>query len=218
MRLRYLSDAHGQSLRGWWAALQQETNREKRIPPEFQGLGRGDGARLRRAASIEKLETERATGLLVACLLRGEWKNSSAQSRFVTDPSALLMVAGVLAAVKSDAADGKSLAWRVGAASAKREEKVSMSELRFKRLLQARNLEDFFLLARRAVQLAHGTVDVAGLADDLLAWAYEQEFAVAAQRPAKSLCFRWAQDYYQPLQNKDAVWAKTEDIPEGEIA
>lgn len=217
MKLRYLSEAHGQWLRGWWTALQQESDAENKIPPELRGLGRGDRSRLRRARSVEELETDRAASLLVTHLLRKEWKNDIAKSRFEADPSALLMVAGVLAAVKTGAKDGKSLAWRVGAATGKSEGNAPMSEMRFKRLLQARSLEDFFLLARRAVQLADGVVDVAVLADDLLAWAYERGSSAGVQRPTKSLCFRWAQDYYQPLKDKDAAWAATEESPEGEM-
>jgi len=217
-KLRYLSEEHGQWLRAWWNALQQESGSEKKIQQEFRGLGHGDRARLRRADSVEELETERAASLLVARLLREEWKNNFAKNRFEADPSALLMVAGVLATVKTDSKDGKSLAWRVGVAAGKGEGNLLMSEMRFKRLLQARGLEDFFLLARRAVQMAGGVVDVGVLADDLLAWVYEQEFSAGVQRPAKSLCFRWAQDYYQPLKDKDAAWAAIEETPEGEMA
>ena len=92
-----------------------------------------------------------------------------------------------------------------------------MSELRFKRLLKARNLDEFFLAARRAVGLASGTADVAVLADDLLAWAYEHGLR-GAGRPAQSMCFRWAQDYYQPLKGKDAYWAADEEAREGDKA
>ena len=213
MRLRYLSEAHGHWLRDWCRALRAEADPVRGFPPELFALGRGDRARLKRAGSIEELETERAANLLVARLLRGEWNNNFARSRFQTDPSALLMVSGVLARVKSDARDGKSLAWRIGAASTK-----PLHELRFKRLLQAKSLEDFFLQVRRAVQLADGAADLAVLADDLLAWAYEQQSASGSQRPARSLRFRWAQDYYQPLKDKDAARTETAETLEGEMA
>jgi CRISPR type I-E-associated protein CasB/Cse2 len=96
-----------------------------------------------------------------------------------------------------------------------------MSELRFKRLLKARSLDEFFTAARRAVALAKGTADVAVLADDILAWAYEHRMQ-GEQRPSQSLCFRWAQDYYQPQKGKSADLAadeKTdEETEEGEKA
>jgi CRISPR system Cascade subunit CasB len=218
MRLRYLSEAHGHWIRNWCGALRQDADPEKGFPQELFSLGRGDRAHLRRAASIEELETERAANLLIVRLLRSEWKNNAARIRFEADPSALLMVSGVLASVKSDAKDGKSLAWRIGAASAAGGDKASLNEMRFKRLLQARNLEEFFLLARRAVQMANGIVDVPMLADDLLAWAFEQQLAAGTQKPAKSLCFRWAQDYYQPVKEKDAAGKETEETFEGEMA
>ncbi len=196
MKLCYLSGAQGHWLRAWWGALQQASGPETKIPPELRGLGRGDRARLRRADSMEELETERAANLLVASLLRGEWERHMAKASFEGDPSALLMVAGVLSVVKTDSNDGKSLARKLGVGAKPGEKVAPMNEIRFKRLLQARNLEDFFLLARRAVRLAGEAVDVAVLADDLLAWAYEREFAAGAQRPALTLSFRWAQDYY----------------------
>jgi CRISPR system Cascade subunit CasB len=224
MRLRYLSEAHGHWIRDWWGALQPKTSSEKKTSPELFALDRGDRARLKRANSVEELETERAANLLVARLQSGEWKNHLAKNRFDLDARAVLMAAGVLAAVKADKHDGKSLAWHVGAASAEGGENSPMSEMRFKRMLQAKSIEDFFPMARRAVQLANrtskdrGTVDVVVLADDLLAWVYEQTLVNGSQRPANSLCFRWAQDYYQPLKDKDAAWTTTEETPQGEMA
>jgi CRISPR system Cascade subunit CasB len=167
---------------------------------------------------VEELETERAANLLVMHLLREEWKNNLARRRFEAEPGALLMVAGLLAVVKTDTADGRSLAWRVGANSTKGNTDATMSEMRFRRLLQAKSLDEFFLLARRAVQLADSSVDIAVLADDLLAWAYEQGSSAGVQKPTKSLRFRWAQDYYQPLKDRDAAWIAPEETHEGEMA
>ena len=216
MRLRYLSEAHARWLQAWWKHLQPDSGVAEPAPPVLARLGRGDRARLRRAASVEELETERAAQLVVAGLREGEWRNSAAQRWTADDAGPVLMAAGVLAAVKEDARDGKSLAWRVGNAAAIGG-LVPMSELRFKRLLKARSLDEFFQSARRAVGLAMGTADVAVLADDLLAWAYEHSLREAG-RPAQSMCFRWAQDYYQPLKEKDAYLAADEEPKEGERA
>jgi len=80
-------------------------------------------------------------------------------------------------------------------------------------------LESFFLLVRRAVELAGGSVDVAVLADDLIAWAYERELSAGSQVPAQSMCFRWALDYYTPDHklSSDDVPVITEKLSEGEM-
>ncbi|HTV81619.1 MAG TPA: type I-E CRISPR-associated protein Cse2/CasB [Acidobacteriaceae bacterium] len=216
MRLSYLSEAHARWLRAWWKQLEGDEGAAEPGPSALARLGRGDRARLRRATSVEELETERAAQLLVAGLQGEEWRNSAAQRWFAGDANPVLMTAGVLAAVKEDARDGKSLAWRVGNAAANAGQ-APMSELRFRRLLKARSLDEFFQAARRAVGLAMGTADVAVLADDLLAWAYEHGLR-GAGRPAQSMCFRWAQDYYQPLERKNAYLAVDEEAKEGERA
>lgn len=220
MRLRYLNAAHERLVRDWWTELQPpDPERKQRTRAS---LGRADSARLRRAASIEELETEPAALRLVANLLGEPWRNPAAQRCFESDSGPLLAVAGVLAAVKEDAKDGRSLAWRLGQAEAKANGGTPpMSELRFKRLLKSRSLDEFFTAARRAVALAKGKADVAVLADDILAWAYEHRMQ-GEQRPSQSLCFRWAQDYYQPRMVKDTGQAadeKTdEETKEGERA
>ena len=92
-----------------------------------------------------------------------------------------------------------------------------MSELRFRRALKARSPEEFFLAARRMLTLAGGVADITVLADDLLAWAFEHHGRDVSQ-PARSLSFRWAQDYYQPLRGKDADLAAEGTPAEGEVA
>jgi CRISPR system Cascade subunit CasB len=220
MRLRYFSEAQGRLVRVWWNQLHPDEGARQQSLPARDGLGRADSAKLRRAASIEDLETERAAQLLMARLLGEPWRNPAVQRWCENDAGPLLAIAGVLAAVKHDARDDRSLVWRLGHAAGG--ESPPMSELRFKRLLKSRNLDEFFTAARRAVALAKDTADVAVLADDMLAWAYEQAMGRRVERPVQSLCFRWAQDYYQPQRGKDVDLAadeKTdEETEEGEKA
>jgi CRISPR type I-E-associated protein CasB/Cse2 len=165
------------------------------------------------------LETERAAQLLVAGLLDEPWRNSAAQCWCAGDERPALLTAGVLAAVKSDTRDGRSLAWHVGHAAGSGGT-PPMSEVRFKRLLKATTLGEFFTAARRAVVLANGArggTDVAVLADDLMAWAFEHSSGWR-DRPAQTMCFRWAQDYYQPLKGKDADLAADDKLTEGDRA
>jgi len=202
MKLHYLSKYGVETLKAWFDTMQSRHDQERQNSQvEFCGLGPSDRARLLRAQSIEDLETEQAVNLLVMHLLRRDWINNFARRRFDRDPAPLLMIAGVLAAVKKDREDGKSLAWRVGKASAIGG-RAPMNEIRFRRLLKEQDLEDFLMLVRRAEQLAGGNVDVVVLADDLIAWAYERELPNNVQAPVQSLCFRWAQDYYTPDYNQ----------------
>lgn len=220
MRLRYLNEAQERVVRAWWTEMQPDDRDRKQSPPARDRLGRADSAKLRRAASIEDLETERAAQLLTARLLDAPWRNQAVQHWCENDAGPLLMLVGVLAAVKHDARDGRSLASRLGHAAGG--ESPPMSELRFKRLLKSRSLDEFFTAARRAVALADGKADVVVLADDMLAWAYEQAKERKVDEPVQSLCFRWARDYYQPQMGKDANHAadqKTDkETEEGEKA
>lgn len=226
MRLRYFSEPQERVIRAWWTELQPDDSARQQSPPARDRMGRADSAKLRRAASIEDLETERAAQLLTARLLADPWLNQAAQRWCENNPAPLLAIAGVLAAVKRDASKqdagyGRSLAWSLGQ-SADGAERPLMSELRFKRLLKSRNLDEFFTAARRAAALAKDTADVAVLADDMLAWAYEQAMERKIDQPVQSLCFRWARDYYQPHKSKGvdlAAEEKTnEETKEGEKA
>jgi CRISPR system Cascade subunit CasB len=216
MRLAYLSEAQERWVRAWWNALQPADGVRAAGPPELQRLDRGDRARLRRVASIEELETERAAQLLAKGLSGMSWKKLGIQHWVDENAVPLLMTAGVLAAVKEDARDGRSLAWRAGQAATKGGPS-QMSELRFKRLLKARGQEEFFTAARRAVAQCGGRADVAVLADDLLAWDFEQHLR-GVERPPQTMAFRWAQDYYQPTKGGDARQAADEKTAEGERA
>lgn len=221
MRLRYFSEAQERVVRAWWNQLQPDDRDRKQSPPARDGLGRADSAKLRRATCIEDLETEHAAQLLTARLLAEPWRNRAAQHWCENNPGPLLAIAGVLAVVRQGDPHGHSLAWRLGQPAAGADRPL-MSELRFKRLLKSRNLDEFFTAARRAVALAKETADVAVLADDMLSWAYEQAKERKIDEPVQSLCFRWARDYYQPRKGKDASPAaeeKTdEEMKEGEKA
>ncbi|MCL2659019.1 MAG: type I-E CRISPR-associated protein Cse2/CasB [Acidobacteriaceae bacterium] len=219
MNLRYLSEDRVEALKLWFDALQLRGGLEEKNPwTGSRGIGHDDRVQLRRARSVEDLERGLAANMLVTHLLRGDWKNNLAKRWFEANPLPLLMIAGVLATVREDTEDGKSLAWRAGRAFAEGN-RAPMSEIRFRRLLEEQRLESFFLLVRRAVELAGGNVDVTVLADDLIAWAYEQELPASSQAPAQSMCFRWAQDYYAPDHklNSGDLPVATEKIAEGEM-
>jgi CRISPR system Cascade subunit CasB len=195
---QYLDESQCSWLREWCRAMQSQDAENTPVRPALRHLGRGDRAKLKRCTSIEELETESAANLLVSYLSQDAWEKRPRLKPWLRehDYGALFLIAGVLTHVKKDAGNGKSLAWRVGNANTSKGAPVPMSELRFKRLLRTRDIEDFYRQARRAVQLANGDVDAAVLADDLLAWCYEESLKTRESRPSNSLKFRWARDYY----------------------
>jgi CRISPR system Cascade subunit CasB len=197
-KYQYLDEALCFWLREWCQALQPQDAANTPVPPVLRHLGRGDRAQLKRCTSIEELETESAANLLVTHLSQDAWVKHPRLKPWLKehDYGALFLIAGVLTHVKNNSGNGKSLAWRVGNANISKGTPVPMSELRFRRLLRARDIEDFYRQVRRAVQLANGDVDAAVLADDLLAWCYEESLKTRESRPSNSLKFRWARDYY----------------------
>lgn len=189
---RYLDDAQHSWLRQWWQALQpREEGVAMKLPGELLGLGRGDRARLKRCSSLDDLLLESATHRLAGRLMTLEagkqWPRFNS-----ADYVPLALLAGALAHVLEDSGDGASLAARLG--DAKPDEPAPMSEQRFRRLQQTRSADDFYRQLVRALQLAKHRVDLAALAEDVLAWSLEQGHARAT--PSDGLKFRWARDYY----------------------
>ncbi|MBA1262331.1 type I-E CRISPR-associated protein Cse2/CasB [Stutzerimonas stutzeri] len=187
-------------VRKWWRALQPREAGSESLPATLVGMGRRERARLRRCGTADELLGEPSVLLLADQLiaLGGEqwplFKEAITYER-------LALVAGVLAKVKEDARDQRSLARRLGNGSG--DERAAMSELRFKRLQRAEDIDDLFLQWRRAVQLAAGKVDVAQLADDLLTW--QLELGQSATRASDGVKFRWAYDYYLSARDRAAA-------------
>ena len=218
-------------VREWWRALQPDGGNtgdgtlsppaEDNAPQQLRsrrrfGFDRGDVARMRRAATLDELHVERAPFELLERLGPGE------NSRLKRDGEEgwLFLVAGTLAQVRKDANDGRSLALRLGKAFSNNGKEAAMSELRFQRLLRAKEPEDFAMQLRRAIQLANRTTDVAVLADDLASWWLERGRTPV---PAFSMRYRWARDYFvdrkdQPMIQAMDRTAATTDTPAQEPA
>lgn len=188
-----LNPAQREWLRDWWRALQPrdaEKDQSEPLPGLLLRLGRGERARLRRCADLEDLLNEPATLPLIDQLIARNGEQGALPDEPLTYQR-MAWVAGVLALVKSDLRDGRSLAWHLGHGVAA--DQPVMSELRFRCLQRSSKIDELFLQWRRAVQLADGKVDVAQLADDLLSWQWEQDTATSGAHTVK---FRWAHDYY----------------------
>ncbi|MFZ2288682.1 MAG: type I-E CRISPR-associated protein Cse2/CasB [Halopseudomonas yangmingensis] len=195
-----LNEAQQRWVRDWWRALQPRAEGDEPIPGELTAMGRGERAQLRRCADADELLAQAATLLLAHRLvaLNGERgplpDNSLSYER-------MAWVAGVLANVKDDRRDGKSLAIHLGQAADA--ERPPMSELRFRAMLRGTAMQELFLHWRRALQLAGGKTDVARLADDLLSWQIDQ--GQSAAQASNGVKFHWAYDYYLSARDRAAA-------------
>ncbi|WP_197338291.1 type I-E CRISPR-associated protein Cse2/CasB [Ralstonia solanacearum] len=186
----YLDDAQRKWVRSWWQALQPREGKSTAPAGALALLGRGDRAGLKRCSGMAELLTEGATFQLAERLLSLE--SAKERARFADDYDAVVLVAGVLSHVSQDRANGKSVIAGLGRSG--RDATPKLSEIRFRRLLQGRDLDDFYRQLVRVVQLAERTADVAQLADDALAWCRERSHATVT--PSHGVRFRWARDYY----------------------
>ncbi|CAH0440358.1 type I-E CRISPR-associated protein Cse2/CasB [Ralstonia pseudosolanacearum] len=189
LHTHYLDDAQRKWVRSWWQALQPREGKST-VPGPLALLGRGDRAGLKRCSGVAELLTESATFQLAERLLSLE--AAKERTRFADDHDAVALVAGVLSHVSQDRANGRSLIAGLGRPG-RGDATPKLSETRFQRLLQGRDLDDFYRQLIRVVQLAERTVDVAQLADDTLAWCRERTHTVT---PSRGVRFRWARDYY----------------------
>lgn len=172
-----MSREQGQIAAAWWRALQPPDD----ASPERRG-DRAALARLRRCATVMDAATERASLDLCRKLALGEAGLKRA-----------CLAAAVLAHVRQDVRPER-VARQLGA---QRDGTAAMSELRFRRLVQADTADEQLTAFRRLVALAGRKLNVADLAEALLHWD-------DARRR------RWAYAYYDA---PDFEASLHEDIP-----
>jgi CRISPR system Cascade subunit CasB len=198
-----LNEAQQQWVRNWWRALQPRADGDDPLPQELIAMGRGQRAQLRRCADVEELLVHSATLLLADRLIALNGTNGAVPDD-ARSFERIAWIAGVLAQVKNDNHDNKSLAFHLGAGALKDiKERQRMSELRFKSMLRSSSLPDLFTHWRRAVQLADNKADVARLADDILSW--QIEMAGAYSRASQGVKFQWASDYYLTARERKDI-------------
>ena len=202
MKYRYLTDYQAEVVHAWYRGLRQIEDHsalaaagetpESDVQVRPFWYDRGHRARLRRAALPEELAGESACYELRERLgtLRNAWLDEH-------DAAWLFLLAGAVAHVDDDTYQDRGLALALGR-SAAMNDASPMSEMRFRRLLKEENPAIFYRQLQRALQLASGRVNVAHLANDLLAWCAERG---RPQQTPDAVHYRWARDYY--LDRKD---------------
>ena len=142
----------------WWRALNADRSGGR-------GARRGALARMRRAATpLEVMQEPEALRLI---------------ARLPRNPDRVAVLAGILACVRET--EGRTVARAIGRASLD-DERAILSEVRFRRLLQARN-DELLEAMRRIIRLTSGKANVYDLSDAVLHWG---------DRVRK----RWIFDYY----------------------
>ncbi|EPN9525528.1 type I-E CRISPR-associated protein Cse2/CasB [Cronobacter malonaticus] len=190
-----LSQAHRESLLKWHALMNEQ-----------------QGRRLR--ASLRRSHT-----------LNDVWLNEGFNSLAARVPTLLNMpgrewrfcALGIVAAL---AAHVKTVDTRASFAEQlghKEGNHAVMSELRFRRLSQARTQEELFRQLRRAVQLLRGVVNLPDLAEGVFRWCAEEDererHAARRRAPTDYIRVRWALDYYMAGNPSDAPDAESTDLP-----
>ena len=193
--MKKLSDLQKEEVRDWWQWLLPESQNDQdlkdRLNGKFGAFSRANRAVLKRCSEPSLVLLEPAFHRLLNRLEIVAGKEGQVEVQ------PLALVAGLLACVKSapESDEKSSFAAILGRPKDRENDRPVMSKLRFARLQTATSEEEFYQLARRAIQLADAKADVAELADELLAWVREFN----GQRPDKPkdrIQVRWATAYY----------------------
>lgn len=135
-----LNDAQQHWVRDWWRALQPRGEGDAPLPGPLWAMGRGERAQLRRCADADELLGHASTLLLAERLIALDEGGCLPDEPYSYER--LAWIAGVLAMVKNDVRDGKSLAWRLGHGAG--HDRPKMSELRFKAMQRSLAYPTFF--------------------------------------------------------------------------
>lgn len=193
-----LSDYQRNVLRDWWSWLQPQNQNDpairNKLAIQFGAFARSNRAALKRCAEPALVLLEPA----FHSLLHRLEKDTSQDNDAKTDALRFALVAGLLAWVDSeppkDSSD-RSFAAQLGRPKTDGGDRPLLSKLRFARLQTAESEEDFFQLARRAIQLAGNKADVVHLAEELLDW--QNEFhGHKPDKPQDRIQVRWASAYF----------------------
>ena len=149
----------GRVLYAWWRDVTQVRE---------QGSDRAARAILRRAHDITAVTLTQPYQHLFQRMREARWSDDYARSN-----DALAAAVGLLVHVETDA-PGKSVPEAMSA-HAEGSDKPCVSEARFKRLLEAPDLDALFAGLRRTLPLMRTGAPVMALANDVLSWAWPDQ-------------------------------------------
>lgn len=179
-----------EALKDWWKSLEDN---------------RGERARLRRCADPLMASLEKGSFRLRQKLLYQKLPKR------INQPEIIGTIAACLAHVEEDD-ESMSFAKQLAKPS-KFGDEPRLSELRFLQLQKAKTWQDFFTFLRRAVILLDKKANICSLADDIIQWGLEfspSNYFVSRFKPAQSLKYRWAEEYYTQLLHLEAKPNKKE--------
>lgn len=169
----------GESLHKWWYGLHYDTrNQDGLLIRKADSASR---AVLRRCASIDEVALsdayQRFYRYMLAC---NAWLADSKNWQ----KDKLAAIAGLLAHVKTEPENAEHLSVTM---YDKRNEKLLVSELRFRNLLKIESTDDLFVGLRRTLPLIDNKANVYQLANDVYYWSDEirKKWAYSYHWPAK---------------------------------
>lgn len=164
----------GRVLHAWWHEVTQQRDK---------GSARAARAILRRAHDITSVTLTQPYQHLFQRMRDAGWDD-----RFARSNDALAAVVGLLVHVEADAGQTRLAVSMSQCPTGST--KPYVSESRFKRLLEAPDIDTLFTGLRRALPLMNSGAPVLGLADDLLSWARPEQHDEVKKR--------WAYSYAWP--------------------
>jgi CRISPR system Cascade subunit CasB len=168
----------GRVLHDWWRDVTQERDK---------GAARAARAILRRAHDITAVTLTQPYQHLFQRMREVQWNEKG----HANSNDALAAVAGLLVHVEADKGDS-TLAHAMGQCP-EASSRPYVSEARFKRLLEAPDLDTLFTGLRRTLPLMSGGVPVLALANDVLDWAWPEQRDEVKKR--------WAYSFIWPKQS-----------------
>lgn len=173
----------------WWLSMFGDTAELKKqhIHPAPSAYR----AQLKRCATVDSIMLTEGFRALWLSLPDVFLEKASAQ-----DLESMATVAGVLVYVTENSA------WRLASAAGRaKDDKSTVSELRFYQLLNARDTSEFLRRLRRIVQQLKGAMSVTELAQDILRW-FDEKTESRPRSADQRLAVKWAMDYFQAMKLK----------------
>ena len=166
----------GRVLYDWWREVTQERDK---------GAARAARAILRRAPAITPVTRTEPNQHMLQPKRKADWNDGHERSN-----DALAAVAGLLVHVETDA--GAARLAECMSRCPQGATKPYVSEARFRRLLEAPDIDALFAGLRRTLPLMGAGAPVMTLADDVLSWAWPEK--------RDDVKKRWAYSYDWPAQ------------------